>query len=118
MRAVDAKILEELDMLYGDKDCFASLSDWFGDAKAYWANLEQLLIVADYAKKHSPSDNEEIACYTKRILELFNKTKEYTGSWNSKYKEKSSLSTEDYTEATDQSWIELDEWTVSQERLR
>ena len=27
MRAIDAKILEELEMLYGDRDCFASLHD-------------------------------------------------------------------------------------------
>ena len=33
MRAIDAKILEELEMLYGDKDCFASLRDWFGTAE-------------------------------------------------------------------------------------
>ena len=33
MRATDAKALEELEMLYGDKDCFASLHDWFGEAE-------------------------------------------------------------------------------------
>jgi hypothetical protein len=118
LRAIDAKVLEELDMLYGDKDCFTSLHDWFGDAKAYWTDLERLLIVADYAKKHHPSCVEEITRYSKRILELFNQTKEYTASWSSKYNKKSTLSTEDYTDATDQSWTELEAWTVSQERLR
>ena len=33
-------------------------------------------------------------------------------------KEKHELSTEDYTEATDESWDALDNWTVSQEKLR
>jgi len=27
MRAIDAKVLEELEMLYGDKDCFAILKN-------------------------------------------------------------------------------------------
>ena len=50
MRAIDAKILEELEMLYGDKDCFASIHDWFGTAEAYWNNLERFLVIADYEK--------------------------------------------------------------------
>ena len=33
-------------------------------------------------------------------------------------KEKHELSTEDYTEATDESWGALDNWSVSQEKLR
>ncbi len=118
MRAIDTKILEELEMLYGDKDCFASLRDWFGTAEAYWTNLERLFIVADYAKKHNPSAAEEITTYSKRIVESFLQTKDYASGWNSKHKEKHRLSTEDYTEATDESWDALDNWTVSQEKLR
>lgn len=118
MRAIDAKILEELEMLYGDKDCFASLQDWFGTAQPYWTTLERLFMIADYAKKHNPSAAEEITTYSKRIVELFNQTKNYASGWNSKHKEKSNLSTEDYTKATDESWDELEKWTASQERLR
>ena len=118
MRAIDAKILEELGMLYGDKDCFASLRDWFGTAEAYWTNLERLFMVADYAKKHNPSAVEEITTYSKRIVELFHQTKDYASGWNSEHKEKRRLSTEDYTEATDESWDALDNWTVSKEKLR
>jgi hypothetical protein len=118
MRAIDTKILEELEMLYGDKDCFASLQDWFGDAETYWANLERLFRVADYAKKHNPSAAEEITNYSKRIVELFHQTKNYASGWNSKHKENRRLSTEDYTEATDENWDKLDKWTVTQEKLR
>jgi len=118
MRAIDAKSLEELEMLYGDKDCFASICDWFGTAEAYWINLERLFMVADYAKKHNPSAVEEITTYSKRIVELFHQTKNYASGWNSEHKEKRNLSTEDYTKATDESWDELDKWTVSYERLR
>ena len=118
MRAIDAKVLEELEMLYGNKDCFASLRDWFGAAEAHWTNLECLFMVADYAKKHNPSAVEEITMYSKRIVELFHQTKDYASGWNSKHKEKRRLSTEDYTEATDESWDELDNWTVSHETLR
>ena len=118
MRAIDAKVLEELDMLYGDEDCFASINDWFGGAEAYWTNLERLFMVANYAKNHNPSEFEKISIYQKRIVELFNQTKNYAFGWNSKHKEKNRLSTEDYTAATDESWDELDKWTDSQERLR
>ena len=118
MRAIDAKILEELEMLYGDKDCFASINDWFGTAEAYWTNLERLFMVADYAKKHNPSAFKEITTYSKRIVELFHQTKDYASGWNSKHQEKRRLSTEDYTEATDESWDALDKWTVSKEKLR
>ena len=118
MRAIDAKILEELEMLYGDTDCFTSIHDWFGAAEAHRANLERLFIVADYAKKHNPSSIEENNAYSKRIIELFNQTEKHANAWNFKHKEKSSLSTEDYIEATDESWDELDKWTVIQERLR
>ena len=118
MRAIDAKTLEKLEMLYGDKNCFASLQDWFGTAEAYWANLERLFMVADYAKKHNPSAAEKITMHSKRIIELFRQTKYYASGWNSKHKEKRRLSTEDYTEATDESWDKLDKWTVTQEKLR
>jgi len=118
MRTIDAKILEELEMLYGDKDCFASIRDWFGTAEAYWTNLERLFMVADYAKKQNPSAAEKIVAYTKRIVELFHQTKDYASVWDSKHKEKRRHSTLDYTEAKDESWDALDKWTVSQEKLR
>ena len=118
MRAIDAKILDELGMLYGDKNCFASLRDWFGTAEAYWTNMERLFMVADYAKKQNPSVAEKIATCSKRIVELFHQTKNYACGWNSKQKEKRRLSTEDYTEATEERWDALDKWTVSQEKLR
>lgn len=118
MRAIDAKILEELEMLYGDKNCFASLQDWFGTAETYWTNLTRLFTVADYAKKHNPSAAEEITTYSKQIVELFRQTKKYASGWNSKPKEKRRLSIEDYTKATDESWDALDNWTVTQEKLR
>jgi hypothetical protein len=118
MRAIDAKILEELEMLYGDKHYFASLHDWFGTAETYWTNLERLFVVADYAKKHNPSEAEEITTCSKRIVELFHQTKDYANGWNPKQKEKRKLSTKDYTEATDESWDAHDKWTVSQEKLR
>jgi hypothetical protein len=75
-------------------------------------------MVADYAKKHNLSAAEEITAYRKRIVELFHQTKNYASGWNSKHKEKRRLSTEDYTEATDESWDKLDKWTVTQEKLR
>jgi hypothetical protein len=118
MRAIDAKILEELEMLYGDKACFARLRDWFGMAEVYWANLERLFMVSDYAKKHNPSEAKKIAVYCKRIVELFHQTKDYASGWNLKPNEKYRLSTQDYSEATDESWDALDKWTVSQEKLR
>jgi len=118
MRAIDAKILDELEMVYGDKDCFASLRDWFGTTEVYWTNLERLFMVADYAKKHNPSVAEKIAAYSRRIVELFHQTKSYASGWDSKHKEKRRLSTEDHTEVTDESWDALDKWTVSQEKLR
>jgi len=118
MRAIDAKILEELDMLYGDKDCFASLHDWFGTAEVYWTNLERLLLVADYEKRTNPSEAEKIASFSKQIVELFHKTKDYASVWDSKHKEKHELSTADYSEATDESWDVLNNWTVSHEKLQ
>jgi len=118
MRAIDAKILEELEMLYGDKDCFASLHDWFGNAEVYWNNLKRLLKVADNTKKDKPSTIEEINLYTTQIDELFHRTKNYASKWNSKNKEKSNVSTKDYTQATNESWDRLDDWTVTQEKLR
>jgi hypothetical protein len=118
MRAIDAKIIEELEMLYGDKDSLASLQDWFGSADVYWTNLERLFIIADYAKKHNPSSVKEITINSKQIVELFQQTKNYASGWSSKQKDKHSLSTEDYTEATNESWDQLDKWTISQEKLR
>ncbi len=118
MRAIDAKILDELEMLYGEKDCFYPLRDWFGTAEVYWTNLERLFMVADFAKKHNPSVAGNIAAYSRRIVDLFHETKGYASGWGSKRKEKHRLSTEDYVEATDESWDALDRWTVSQEKLR
>ena len=118
MRAIDAKIIEELEMFYGDKDCFASLQDWFGAAEAYWTNLERLLMVADYAKKQNPSAVEEITTCSKRIVELFHQTKDYASVWDSKHNEKHEFSTENYIEATDERWDVLNKWTISQEKLR
>jgi hypothetical protein len=118
MRAVDVKILKELEMLYGDKDCFASLHNWFGNAEVYWNNLKRLLKVADNTKKDKPSTVEEINLYTTQIDELFHRTKNYASKWNSKNKEKSNVSTKDYTQATNESWDRLDDWTVTQEKLR
>jgi carboxylesterase type B len=120
MRAIDAKVLEELEMLYGDKDCFHPLHNWFGTAETYWTNLERLFMVADHAKEHSLSVAEKIAVHNKRIVELFNQTKEYASEWNSKRKEKrgSSRETEDFAEATDERLEALNKWTASQEELR
>lgn len=118
MRATDAKILDELEMFYGDKDCFYPLRGWFGTAKAHWANLERLLMVADYVKKHNPSVAERIAAYSGRIVDLFRQTKEYARGWDAERNEKQRLSTEDYVGATDESWDALEKWTVTQEELR
>ena len=118
MRAIDAKILDELEMLYGDKDCFYPLRDWFGTAEVHWTNLELLFMVADYAKKHNTSVAEEIIAYSRQIVDLFHQTKNYASGWESKHKEKHRLSTKDYVEATDESWDALDKWTVTQEKLR
>ena len=75
-------------------------------------------MVADYSKKHYPSAVEEITMYSKRIIELFNQTKNYASGLNSAHKEKRSLCTDDYAEATDESWDVLDKWTASLEKLR
>jgi len=119
MRAVDEKVLEELEMLYGDKNCFASLHDWFGNAETYWTNLERLLLIADNSKKDNPSVIKEITAYNKRILDLFYQTKNCVQVWDSNKKPNSKkISTEDYSEATEKSWDELDQWTFTQEKLR
>ena len=60
---------------------------------------------------------EKITTYSKRIVGLFNQTKNYASGWNSKQKEKRRLSIKDYTEDTDESW-DSDKWTVSKERQR
>ena len=91
MRAVDAKVLEELEMLYVDKDCFASLHNWFGIAETYWTNLERLLLITDQTKKLYPFTIEEITVYNKRIIDLFHQTKNYVVGWDSKQMEKSNL---------------------------
>ena len=118
MRAIDAKTLDELEMLYGDKDCFYPLREWFGSADVHWVNLERLFMVADYAKMQNPSVNGKITTQSKRIVNLFHKTKDYASGWETKNKEKNILSTEDYVEATDESWDALDMWAVTQEKLR
>jgi len=105
MRAIDAKILDELEMLYGDKDCFYPLREWFGTAEVHWANLERLFMVADYAKKHNPSVAEKITAYSRRIIDLFHQTMDYASGWDSERKEKHRLSTEDYVEATDHAFL-------------
>jgi hypothetical protein len=118
MRATDAKALEELEMLYGDRDCFASLQDWFGEAENYWNTLKRLLIIADYQKKHNLSTAKRITALNKMVVELFQQTKNYSSVWNSKERQINELSTQDYAKATDESWDNLDKWAVSQEKLR
>jgi hypothetical protein len=118
MRAIDAKVLEELDMFYGDRDCFASLHDWFGEAENYWNRLKQLLIIADYTNKNKPSAAKKITALSKIVVELFQQTKKYASGWNSKDKKISEPSTEEYTNATDASWDEFDKWNDSKEKLR
>ncbi len=118
MRATDAKALEELEMLYGDRDCFASLHDWFGDAENYWNTLNRLLTIADYTKKHNPATAKKITALSKMVIELFQQTKNYASGWNSKESQINEPSTKDYSKATDESWDNLDEWTASQEKLR
>ena len=118
MRATDAKTLEELEMLYGDRDCFASLQDWFGEAENYWNTLKRLLIIADYQKKHNLSTAKRITALNKMVVKLFQQTKNYSSVWNSKERQINELSTQDYAKATDESWDNLDKWTVSQEKLR
>ncbi|MGD2065936.1 MAG: hypothetical protein PVI43_02040, partial [Candidatus Bathyarchaeota archaeon] len=112
------KALEELEMFYGDRDCFASLHDWFGETETYWNTLKRLLIIADYTKEHNPSTAKKIAALSKIVVNLFQQTKNYASGWNSKESQISELSTQDYTKATDESWDNLDAWTVSQEKLR
>jgi hypothetical protein len=118
MRAIDAKTLEQLEMHYGDKDCFASLEDWFGTAEAYWINLEKLFTIADNAKKHNSDAIKEINNNRQQIVKLFEKTKMYASTWSNKQKEKHNLSTQDYSEATNESWNQLENWTINQEKLR
>jgi hypothetical protein len=118
MRARDAKIIEELEMFYGDKNCLGSLQNWFGTAEVYWIKLEQLFNIAEYAKKQNSNAITEITSHRGQIVELFQETKNYASGWSSKQKEKQPLCTEDYTEATNESWDELDKWMLSQEKLR
>ncbi len=118
MRAIDAKTLDDLEMFYGDKDCFYPLRDWFGTAEGYWANIDRLFSVADYAKNHRPDTARQIAASRKQIRALFQQTKDYASVWDSKHNEKSRLATRDYVEATDESWDALENWTGCQEKLR
>lgn len=118
MRAIDERALEKLEMLYGDKDCFSSLPDWFGEAENYWNKLKHLLLIAEYTKKQRPSTAKKINVLSKTLVELFQQTKYYTSSWNSQDNQSSKPSTEDYAKATNESWDNLDKWTDSQEKLR
>jgi hypothetical protein len=118
MRATDAKALEKLEMYYGDRDCFAFLNDWLGEAENYWNTLKRLLIIADYSKKDNLSTAERITALSKMVVELFQQTKIYASGWNSKESQISELSTQDYAKATDEIWDNLDKWAVSQEELR
>lgn len=118
MRAIDAKTLEEVEMRYGDKDCFYPFREWFGTAETHWTNLNRLFTVADYAKKHNPSVAEKITTDSKRIIDLFHQTKDFAGGWKTEDKGKNRISTKNYVEATDESWDALDNWTVTQEKLR
>lgn len=117
MRATDAKVLEELEMFYGDRDCFASLHDWFGESENYWSKLKHLLSIADHTKKQS-INRKKITALSKMVVELFQQTKNFASGWTSKGDQISNLSTEDYTKATDEGWDDLDKWVVSQEKLR
>ena len=120
MRAIDAKILEELEMLYGDKDCFHPFHNWFETTETYWVNLERLFMVADYAKKHNPTITGKITAYKKQIGELFHQTEDHASEWDSKRKEnpRSVQATEDFAKATDERLDALNRWTASQEKLR
>ena len=117
MRSMDARVLEELEMLYDDKNCFASLQGWSGTAETYLINLNRLLQVADNAKQQYPSETNAIDGYCKRIVKLFNQTKDYASGWNSESTEKRT-STEKYIKASEDSWDTLEQWTASQEKLR
>ena len=117
MRATDAKVLVELEMFYGDRDCFASLHDWFGESENYWSKLKHLLSIADYTEKQS-INRKKITALSKMVVELFQQTKNFASGWTSKGDQISNLSTEDYTKATDEGWDDLDKWVVSQEKLR
>jgi hypothetical protein len=105
-------------MLYGDKDCFYPLREWYGIAEEHWANVERLFAVAEYAKKHNPSSAKKIIAYSKQINDLFHQAKEYASAWGAEYKEKQRLSTKDYVEATDERWDAYDKWSVTQGKLR
>jgi len=118
MRSIDARVLEELEMLYDDKDCFSSLPSWSGTAETYLTNLNRLLRVADNAKQQYTAEANAITGYCNRIVKLFNQTKDYASGWNSESTEKSRTSTENYIEASEDSWDTLDQWTESQEKLR
>ena len=120
MRAIDAKILDELEMFYGDEDCFSPLRDWFGTADVHWANLERLFAVAEYAKKHDPSVAEKVATFSGCIVELFEQTRDLANTWNAQRKEKRqrAAAAEDYATVSDERLEILRRVTVSQEELR
>ncbi|MFZ7138349.1 MAG: hypothetical protein ACOWW1_08020 [archaeon] len=118
MRATDEKILEELDMIYDDKDCFVSLDSWLGNPETYLTNINRLFLVADHTKQQHSSKANAITGYCKQILNLFNQTKQYAREWNSESPEPSPTSAENYIKASEESWDTLDQWTTSQEKLR
>ena len=118
MRATDAKILEELDMIYDDKDCFVSLDSWLRNPETYMSNINRLFLIADQTKQQHSSESNAITGYCERILKLFNQTKEYAREWNSQSTKQSQTSTEKYIKASEASWDTLDQWTASQEKLR
>lgn len=76
-------------------------------------------MVAGYAKEHNPSVAEKIAAYSKRIVELFRQTEDYSSVWDSTEKEhRRAGTTEDYAVATAESLDILSKWAASQEKLR
>lgn len=120
MRAVDAKILEELEVFYGDEDCFSPLRDWFGTAEVHWANLGRLFSVAEYAEKHDPSVAEKIDGYSGRIVELFQQTRGLANMWDSQCTEEHGRTEapEDYAKASNECLEILGRVTAAQEKLR
>ncbi|MFW6117846.1 MAG: hypothetical protein ACOC6G_04595 [Thermoproteota archaeon] len=118
MRVVDERILDQLQMLYREEDCFHPLHTWFGTAETHHANLKRLFTVVDYAQKHNLSAAKNIMEYRKQIKDLFRKTKNYAREWDSKQQENHTLTTQDYIEATEEQWDALDKWTATQEKLR
>ena len=61
---------------------------------------------------------KKISALSKIVVELFEQTKNYASSWDSKGNKIGKPSTEDYATATDANWDELDKWNDSKEMLR